>query len=115
VIAGGGNALSVPGLVPIPLALSAHFLSNILLKRSATSSENYGIREIFDDAGTLPVGKWLDDLCHQLIATGLNKKVVIGCNMRFAALNQAQYHLMKQAGFSFYSLRTRIRQSKNPR
>jgi len=63
--------------------------------------ENYGIKEIFDDAGTLPVGKWLEDLCHQLIDTGLNKKVTIGCNMRFAALNQPQYHLMKQAGFRF--------------
>jgi len=60
-----------------------------------------GIKEIFDDSGTLPTGKWLDDLCRQLIKTGLNKKVVLGCNMRFGALNQNQYHLMKQAGFRF--------------
>ena len=63
--------------------------------------ENYGIKEIFDDAGTLPAGRWLDDLCHQLIDTGLNNKVVIGCNMRFAALSQQQYILMKKAGFRF--------------
>lgn len=63
--------------------------------------ENYGVNEIFDDAGTLPAGRWLDDLCHQLIDTGLNKKVTLGCNMRFAALNQQQYKLMKQAGFRF--------------
>ena len=60
-----------------------------------------GIKEIFDDAGTLPVGKWLNDLCHQLIKKGLNKKVVLGCNLRFGALNQEQYNLMAQAGFRF--------------
>ena len=60
-----------------------------------------GIREIFDDSGTLPIGPWLKELCQQLISTGLNKKVVIGCNMRFAALNQEQYNLMKQANFRF--------------
>lgn len=60
-----------------------------------------GVREIFDDSGTLPTGPWLKDLCQQLISTGLNKKVVLGCNMRFAALNQEQYNLMKQAGFRF--------------
>ncbi len=60
-----------------------------------------GIKEIFDDSGTLPIGSGLDDLCHELIERGLNKKVVIGCNMRFAALNQKQYNLMAQAGFRF--------------
>ncbi|MFA5025936.1 MAG: radical SAM protein [Candidatus Shapirobacteria bacterium] len=60
-----------------------------------------GIKEIFDDAGTLPIGPWLNNLCHQLIDKGLNKKVVIGCNMRFGALNQEQYNLMAEAGFRF--------------
>lgn len=60
-----------------------------------------GIKEIFDDSGTLPVGPWLNDLCHDLINRGLNKKVVLGCNMRFAALNQEQYDLMAKAGFRF--------------
>ncbi len=60
-----------------------------------------GVREIFDDAGTLPIGPWLNDLCHQLIKKGLNKKVTIGCNMRFGALNQEQYNLMGRAGFRF--------------
>lgn len=60
-----------------------------------------GIKEIFDDSGTLPVGSWLNDLCHELINRGLNKKVVLGCNMRFAALNQEQYDLMAKAGFRF--------------
>ncbi len=60
-----------------------------------------GIKEIFDDSGTLPIGPWLNDLCQQLIKRGLNKKVVLSCNMRFAALNQEQYNLMAKAGFRF--------------
>lgn len=60
-----------------------------------------GIREIFDDAGTLPIGPWLRDFCQEMIKRGLNKKVVMGCNMRFGALNQEQYHLLGQAGFRF--------------
>jgi len=66
-----------------------------------TNLTNLGIREIFDDTGTFPVGLWLNDLCQQLISSGLNRKIVLGCNMRFGALNQEQYHLMKQAGFRF--------------
>lgn len=62
---------------------------------------NLGIREVFDDSGTLPVGPWLNELCRQLINTGLNKRIVLGCNMRFGALNQEQYRLMKEAGFRF--------------
>lgn len=60
-----------------------------------------GVKEIFDDSGTLPIGPWLMELCNELIKRGLNKKVVLGCNMRFAALNQKQYKLMAQAGFRF--------------
>jgi radical SAM superfamily enzyme YgiQ (UPF0313 family) len=62
---------------------------------------NFGVKEIFDDSGTLPIGKWLNDLCNELISRGLNKKVVLGCNMRFGALTQKEYRLMKQAGFRF--------------
>lgn len=60
-----------------------------------------GIKEIFDDSGTLPIGPWLNNLCNELIKRGLNKKVIISCNMRFAALTQAQYNLMAKAGFRF--------------
>jgi len=60
-----------------------------------------GVKEIFDDSGTLPIGLWLNDLCQQLIKRGLNKKVVFSCNMRFGALNQEQYNLMAEAGFRF--------------
>lgn len=60
-----------------------------------------GVKEIFDDSGTLPIGSWLNDLCKELIKRGLNKKVIFSCNMRFAALNQEQYNLMAEAGFRF--------------
>jgi anaerobic magnesium-protoporphyrin IX monomethyl ester cyclase len=84
-----------------PAGTFRNFSVNHTIREIQNLVDNYSVKEIFDDAGTLPVGSWLIDLCHQLINTGLNKKVIIGCNMRFAALNQTQYHLMKQAGFRF--------------
>jgi radical SAM superfamily enzyme YgiQ (UPF0313 family) len=62
---------------------------------------NFGVKEIFDDSGTLPIGSWLKELCQELIKRGLNKKVKIGCNMRFGALSLKEYKLMHQAGFRF--------------
>lgn len=63
--------------------------------------DNFGVKEVFDDSGTLPIGKWLNDFCHEMINRGLNKKVTLGCNMRFGALSQKEYFLMKKAGFRF--------------
>lgn len=62
---------------------------------------NFKVKEIFDDSGTLSVGPWLKELCQELINRGLNKKVKIGCNMRFGALSLDEYKLMYQAGFRF--------------
>lgn len=62
---------------------------------------NYGIKEIFDDAGTLPVGPWLKEFVDEIIKRGLHKKVTLGCNMRFGALNQDQYNLLGKANFRF--------------
>jgi radical SAM superfamily enzyme YgiQ (UPF0313 family) len=59
----------------------------------------YGVKEIFDDSGTLNTGKWLSDLCHGLIERKLNKKIKYSCNMRFGALKLEEYQLMKKAGF----------------
>ena len=57
-----------------------------------------GFREVFDDSGTFPTGKWLDDF---LVA--LNKKfckqlwnIRLGCNMRMVDVD---YMGMAQAGF----------------
>ncbi len=61
--------------------------------------EKYNAREIFDDSGTLIVGNWLKNLCHGLIKRGYNKKITYSCNMRFGALKQEEYNLMKKAGF----------------
>lgn len=63
--------------------------------------EKYGIREIFDDTGTFPIGNWLRKFCEGMIAKGYNKEIKIGCNMRFGALNRDEYRLMKKAGFRF--------------
>jgi len=58
-----------------------------------------GIREIFDDAGTITVGEWLKKFCKLMIESGYNKKVVYSCNMRFGAVGLEEYKLMKEAGF----------------
>lgn len=57
-----------------------------------------GIKEVFDDSGTFPLGKWLEEFCQKMIASGRNKKIVIGCNMR---VQDAPWKLMKEAGFRF--------------
>ncbi len=63
--------------------------------------DNYKVREIFDDTGTFPIGKWLESFCHGMIEHGYNREVDLGCNMRFGALNQKQYSLMRKAGFRY--------------
>ena len=63
--------------------------------------DNYGVREIFDDAGTLFVGPPLKKFCNLLIDSGYSEKVVYGCNMRLNALTQEYYDLMGQANFRF--------------
>jgi radical SAM superfamily enzyme YgiQ (UPF0313 family) len=61
--------------------------------------DRYRVEEIFDDAGTLPVGVWLKEFCKGMIKRGYNKKVKFSCNMRFGVLKQEDYDLMKKAGF----------------
>ena len=63
--------------------------------------DKYGVREIFDDAGTLFVGPPLKKFCNLLIDSGYSDKVVYGCNMRLNALTQEYYDLMGQANFRF--------------
>jgi len=38
--------------------------------------DNFGAREIFDDAGTIPPGPWLKKFCELMIESGYNKKVM---------------------------------------
>lgn len=63
--------------------------------------DNYGIKEIFDDAGTFFIGLKLERFCQLLIDSGYNKKVTFSCNMRFNCLTQEQYDLMGKANFRF--------------
>ncbi len=61
--------------------------------------KKYGIRELMDDSGSLPVGEWLKTFCNELIRRGLNRKLRIDCNMRFGRLTIDDYKLMRKAGF----------------
>jgi len=72
-----------------------------LLDEVAHLVENYAVREIFDDTGCFPAGKWLRDFCQGMIARGYNKHVVMGCNMIPGVLSQELYDLMAEANFRF--------------
>lgn len=61
--------------------------------------ENYGVKEAMDDSGSFPAGQWLQDFCRGMIQRGHNRRISLDCNMRFGALCEAEYRLMKNAGF----------------
>lgn len=61
----------------------------------------YGVREIMDDSGTFPVGGWLSEFCSMMIKRGYNSRVRLDCNMRFGALKEKEFRLMRKAGFRF--------------
>ena len=60
-----------------------------------------GYREVFDDSGTFPIGPWLEEFCLNMIRSGRNKKIIVGCNMKPIAEKVVPFKLMKQAGFRF--------------
>lgn len=61
-----------------------------------------GVKEIMEDSGSLPVGKWLDEFCRGMIDRGFNKKITMSCNMRINGIRNIEtWKLMKQAGFRF--------------
>jgi radical SAM superfamily enzyme YgiQ (UPF0313 family) len=61
--------------------------------------ERYGVKTVFDDTGTFPVGNWLRKFCKLMIERGYNREIDLSCNMRFGALSLEDYELMKKAGF----------------
>jgi len=63
--------------------------------------ENYPVKEVFDDAGTMRAGAWAKKFCELVIEHGFHKKVVFGCNMRFDGPDEELYKLMKKANFRF--------------
>ena len=66
--------------------------------------ERYGIKEIFDDTGTFPSGKWLETFAQGMIDRGYNKKLYLSCNFRFDYLTPERAALMKRAGFRLMKL-----------
>jgi len=59
-----------------------------------------GVKEIMEDSGSLPVGKWLIDFCNGMIERKYNEKVSISCNMRINGIKDPDtWKLMKKAGF----------------
>lgn len=61
--------------------------------------ERYRVKEIFDDTGTFPVGRWLRKFTRLMIEKGYSEEVWFSCNMRFGALTREDYRLMKSSGF----------------
>ncbi len=61
--------------------------------------DRYGVREIFDDTGTFPVGGWLERFCHGMIERGYSEKLDISCNARVGAISEEHFQLMARAGF----------------
>jgi len=59
----------------------------------------YGIREIFDDTGTFPVGGWLERFCGGMMDRGYNERVRLSCNMRVNAVSGEEFGAMASAGF----------------
>ncbi len=84
-----------------PLGTYRRFSPERLFAEVKHVVDNYGVKEIFDDAGTLFIGPPLKKFCNLLIESGYNKKVVFGCNMRLNALTQEYYDLMGKANFRF--------------
>ena len=70
-----------------------------LLNEIGMLIEKHGVREIFDDTGTFPVGGWLDRFCEGMIERGYHKKILFSINMRYGSLKPHHPALMKKAGF----------------
>jgi len=66
--------------------------------------ERYGIREIFDDTGTFPIGGYMQEFCEGMIERGYNKKIYFDCNFRFDYFNPKLAAMMKSAGFRWMKM-----------
>jgi radical SAM superfamily enzyme YgiQ (UPF0313 family) len=72
---------------------------NSVLDEIGMLISRYNVAEIMDDTGCFPAGEWLRDFCRGMIKRKYNKKVYIDCNMRFGALSEQDFLLMKEANF----------------
>lgn len=57
-----------------------------------------GFREVFDDSGTFPIGKWLEDFCAEMMKKNRYRKIKIGINMKPVKLD---FKMMYEAGIRF--------------
>lgn len=57
-----------------------------------------GFREVFDDSGTFPIGKWLEEFCQEMGKHNRNRKIKIGINMKPIKLD---FKMMADAGIRF--------------
>lgn len=57
-----------------------------------------GFREVFDDSGTFPIGKWLEEFCQEMGKNDRNRKIKIGINMKPIKLD---FKMMANAGIRF--------------
>ena len=92
---GGCTFCSWPLLYPIFRVRKPELLVNEI----GMLIEKYGVKEVFDDTGTFPVGNWLRKFCKLMIEYGYNEEIYFSCNMRFGILTYEDYKLMKKAGF----------------
>lgn len=60
-----------------------------------------GVREVFDDTGTFPTGRWLKNFCAGFRERGLHKTLMMGCNMRADALTPQEYEMLASCNFRF--------------
>ncbi len=79
-------------------SFSARSPANVLDELEYLIAE-HGAREIFDDTGTLPIGRWLDEFSAGMVERGLADRLLFSCNMRFDALTDATAEKMARAGF----------------
>lgn len=75
-----------------------------LLNEIGILIDKYRIREIFDDTGTFPTGRWMDSFCKGMIDRGYNEDILFACNFRFDYLKPNRAKLMKKAGFRLMKL-----------
>lgn len=70
-----------------------------VLDEIGTLIEKYRVKEIMDDTGCFPAGGWLKEFSKEAIRRGYHKKIYLDCNMRFGALSEEDFRLMKKANF----------------
>ncbi|NOZ84687.1 MAG: radical SAM protein [Deltaproteobacteria bacterium] len=70
-----------------------------LLQEIGELISRYGAKEIFDDTGTFPRGKWLEKFCQGMKSEGFDQEILFGCNYRFDWLTPENAVMMKRAGF----------------